>query len=126
LDPRFEVTVKRLTNTGVEVKYGGNGIVCLRMLYPLRQEEDAAVKPFLDERDRLLADPEIAKLRTQIEEQTKEMEAVRLAEKTMLLADVFGLHFRLKKFWYVLEVVFPSSLGLFAILVPAWKFWHPQ
>jgi hypothetical protein len=89
----------------------------------LSQQERAAMKPLLDERDTLLDDPGIAKLRTQILERKTEMEAVRLADKTALLADVFGMHSRWKKFWFFLEVLSPLALGVAAILIPARTFW---
>lgn len=91
-------------------------------LYDLSVAERTETKPYLDEREKLNADPKIAELRKLVLQQNKEMEEIRLGEKTVLLADVFGVHFRWKKYWRAFEVWFPILFGLCAILIPAMKF----
>jgi hypothetical protein len=91
-------------------------------LYDLSQERSAQVKPYLDQRDKLLNDPQLSALRAFLEEQTKELQSIRLAEKTALVRQVFRVHERWKKLWFWFEVLLPGLFAALAIIIPASEF----
>ena len=92
----------------------------------LAEKQDEDTKPLVERFDALMNDPEIRRLDLKVDAIVDESprEWRKNSERTSLLTDI-GKSARVwRRFWYVLEVAFPSGLGLIAFLVPLRSIWR--
>jgi hypothetical protein len=90
----------------------------------LARKQDEDLKALDEEFAALTRDPEFAELDKQIDELTDKSFGItrRLLADRSIVADLNAIVRRWRKLWLVLEVGFPSVLGLIAIVVPFLKF----
>ncbi len=89
----------------------------------LSEKQDEDTKPLTEKFDALMNDPEIRKLDLKVDSMLDWGELRKYSERnshlTRLKHDVRWW----KRFWYLLEVIFPSGLGLVAFVVPLLSIW---
>ncbi len=90
----------------------------------LAEKNAEGLKPIEDELHTLMHDPEIDEAEKRVDKITDEAfsRALKSSQRTGIVADVNVTVRRWRKLWYVLEVGFPSVVGLVAIFIPIWKF----
>jgi hypothetical protein len=108
-------------NPELEAKMSGLGA----QIEALSEKQDDDLKPLQDRFDALMDDPEIRKLDLKMDAiiDKSPHDWKKSSERSFLLADVGDKVRWWKTFWYLLEVVFPSVLGLLAFVVPLGKIW---
>jgi hypothetical protein len=111
-------------NPALEAKMSGLGA----QMRALVEKQDEDTKPLVEKFDALMDDPEIRKLDLKLDAMLDEMfddggELKKSTERRFLVMGVRDDVRRWQRFWYLLEVVFPSGLGLVAFLVPLRSIW---
>lgn len=101
-DPKLEET---MSNLGAQIEE-----------FAARQDEET--RPLTERFDALMNDPEIRKLDLKMDSILDESprEWRKYSERTSLLTHISTADRRWRTFWSVLEVIFPSALGVFGIL----------
>jgi hypothetical protein len=91
----------------------------------LAEKHDEDTKPLTEKFDALMNDPEIRKLDLKLDAILDESprEWRKNSARTSLLTDIANSARVWGRFWYALEVAFPSALGLIAFLVPLRSIW---
>ncbi len=108
-------------NPELEAKMSGLGA----QIEALSEKQDDDLKPLQDRFDALMEDPEIRKLDLKINAIINESprDWKKSSERGFLLTDI-GDDVRLwRRLWYLLEVAFPSGLGLLAFVAPLGSIW---
>jgi hypothetical protein len=105
----------------LEAKMSGLG----EQIEDLSEKQDEDLKPLQDRFDALMEEPEIRKLNLKldviIDESPREWK--KSAKRGSLLTGIGKDVRRWRNFWYLLEVVFPSGLGLIAFVAPLGSIW---
>jgi hypothetical protein len=108
-------------NPELEEKMSGLGA----QIEALSEKQDEDLKPLQDRFDALMEDPEIRKLDLKMDAiiDKSSHDWKKSSEQTFLLADVRDKVRWWKRFWYLLEVFFPSMFGLLAFVAPLGSIW---
>jgi hypothetical protein len=107
-------------NPELEVKLGDLG----ERISELGRQHDDDLRPLEDEYAAVMGDPEIREVEKRLDCLTDEIFRLRdtLTKRNSILDEVNVVVRRWRMLWYLLEVGFPSILGLVAISVPIWTF----
>ncbi len=110
---------------GATTKHSEESVEIQRKIEALAEKQDEDTKPLAEGFDTLMKDPDIRKLDLKldaiIDESPREWR--KYLERTSMLTDI-GKSARVwSRFWYALEVAFPSGLGLIAFLIPLPLIW---
>jgi hypothetical protein len=90
----------------------------------LVKKQDEDTQPLVERFDALMNDPEIRKLDLKLDAMLDDWsELKKNVERKFLVMSVKDDVRRWQRFWYLLEVVFPSGLGLVAFVIPLRSIW---